>query len=79
MTDVFEVVDKTGRHIQQEHGDVRAEDVELALTAPTKVVGSDRDSSVAWFFRYNRSKMVSVKYINGGGYVITAYHVTRIP
>ena len=93
MAWLFEIPVKCGRavhlskdrwaHIQNDHGDVELVTIEQTLTTPTKIVQSDSDPTVQWYLRYMKNKrrdlMVSVKYLNGRGYVITAYHTTKIP
>jgi len=90
---IFAVVDKTGReihlskerwlHIRLEHPKITDyEEIENALKFPTKMVQSDRDVNVQWYYMYKKQKrnylMVSVKYLNGHGYVITAFHTNKI-
>ena len=92
MTHVLSVIDKTGRkihlskerwkHIKQLHFDVTIEDIELALTKPTTIMPSDRARDARWYYNYSKHSkiylMVSVKYLNGDGFVITAYYVDKI-
>jgi len=93
MLNVFEIIDKTGRkihlskerwrHIRMEHPEiVNSEDIEDAIRIPVKIISSDRDQNVGWYFKYNKIRRrylkVAVKYLNGGGYVITAHYTTKI-
>lgn len=90
---LFEVVDATGRtirlsqdhwaHIRIEHPEI-VEPGELVpvLTNPDKILPSDRDETVGWYFRYNKKKKrylkVSAKYLNGDGFVITAHYTAKL-
>ncbi len=92
MHAIFEIKDKTGRkirltkeqwgHIKQFHFNITVEDIESTLTKPTAIMSSDRDPEAKWYYRYNKNYknylMVSVKYLNGEGFVITAHHVDKI-
>ena len=93
MSHVFEVTDKTQRtirlskerwqHIRTEHPEItEAEELKQALTHPVKIIQSDRDSAVRWYFLYRKQRKryfkVSVKYLNGEGYIITAHYTAKI-
>lgn len=90
---VFEIVDKSGRkihlskerwaHIKMEHPHIiKPEEIEKVIVSPDKITDSDKDSNVKWCFLYNKLRKrylkVSVKYLNGEGYVITAHFTTKI-
>jgi len=91
---IFEVEDKSGRlihlskdrwnrHIKLIHPDVSdSEDIIKVLQNPDKILESDRDEAVRWYFLYNKQKKkylkISVKYLNGDGYVITAHYTRKI-
>jgi len=86
---VFEVTDKTGRkihlsrerwsHVRQEHPEiVYPEEVEKVLINPVKIISSDRDPKVRWYFLYNKQRKRYLKYLNGEGYVITAHYTVKI-
>ena len=90
---IFEVQDKTGRkirlpkdrwnHIRIEHPEIiEPEEIEQALINPIKILTSDRDPNVGWYYLYKKQRKrylkVSVKYLNGEGYVITAHYTTKI-
>lgn len=90
---IFEIQDKTGRkirltkrqwtHIRTEHPHiVNPQEVEKVIIAPDKILSSDRDQNVRWYFWYNKERKrylkVSVKYLNGEGYVITAHYTAKI-
>ena len=93
MDNIFEVVDKTGRkislskerwkHITIEHPEIsNYNDLINVIENPDKVLESDRDSKVRWYYSYNKKRKlyfkVSVKYLNGEGYVITAHYISKI-
>lgn len=94
MDYIFEVTDKSNRkihlskerwneHIRPIHPNIQDPD-ELIYTLenPDKVLESDRDESVRWYFSFNKQKRkylkVSVKYLNGEGYVITSHYTRKI-
>lgn len=93
MENIFEVIDKTGRkirlteeqwrHIKREHPEVNEEDIKLTLQNPLKII--DNEDSKYFYCQYLKHKKlpfryirVIVKYLNGGGFVITAYFVKNI-
>lgn len=93
MTDVFVVEDSFGKsvrltkerwaYINARHPDVSLEDLREGLRNPSSVRKSDNDpESVKWFYRFDKKKalylLVSVKYLNGEGFVITAYHTKKV-
>ena len=91
---IFEIEDKSGRlihlskerwnqHIRPLHPDIRdSEELMKALQNPDKIIESDRDEVVRWYFLYDKQKRkylkISVKYLNGDGYVITAHYTRKI-
>ncbi|HLC31393.1 MAG TPA: hypothetical protein VJK51_01890 [Candidatus Nanoarchaeia archaeon] len=90
---IFEVIDKTTRkikltqkswkHIRDEHPEIEdQEEIASALKIPNKILSSDRDESVAWYFFYKKERReylkVSVKYLNGEGFIITAHHTSKL-
>ncbi len=90
---IFEVVDKSGRrirltkerwkHIRLEHPEIEdSYEIEKVLKNPDKILESDRDESVGWYFTYNKKfgeyLKVAVKYLNGEGYVITAHYTAKL-
>ncbi len=94
MTIVFEVIDKTRRnirlteerwkHILQEHPTIQNfEEIKNVLINPIKITlsANDRDS-VRYYGQFVKDKkqylLVAVKYLNGQGFVITAYRVKKI-
>ncbi len=94
MDYIFEITDKSGRkihlskerwneHIRFFHPEIiEPEELIDVLKNPNKILESDRDESVRWYFLFNKQKRkflkVSVKYLNGDGYIITAYYTSKI-
>jgi hypothetical protein len=93
MSNIFEIQDKTGReihlseerwkHIRVEHPEIlNHEELKQILTKPDKITESDRDIKVGWYYLYNKQRKrflkISVKYLNGEGYIITAHYTTKI-
>ena len=93
MTFIFEIVDKTGRkihlskerlkHITQEHPEISSyiNDFESILKNPTKIVSYT--SEITYYYKYYKqvqSKyiLLLVKYLNGKGFIITAYFTKNI-
>ena len=65
-----------------EHSEVNdLTEIEDALIKPDILHESDYDENVSWYFKYNKKRkeylMVSVKYLNGTGYIITAYYTSK--
>lgn len=93
MGNVFVVEDKFGKrvrltrerwsYITTRHPDVsELEEVKEALKNPSSIRRSDRDSDVKWFYRFNKEEklylLVSVKYLNGKGFIITAHYTKKV-
>lgn len=93
MDYILEIFDKSQRkihlseerwkHIRKEHPKiVDVEQIKKVLIHPDKIIQSDRDPNVCWYYLFNKIKKrylkVSVKYLNGTGYVITAHYTTKI-
>ena len=93
MNYVFEVKDKIGRkihlskerwkHIRIEHPEIiEPEEIKRVLIDSNKLLKSNRDPNVRWYYFYNKKRKrylkVSVKYLNGEGFVITAHYTTKI-
>ncbi len=93
MEIIFEITDKSGRkihlskerwsHIRMEHPEItEPEEIKQILITPIKILESDRDPNVRWYYIYKKERKrylkVSVKYLNGEGYVITAHYTTKI-
>ena len=94
MTWIFEVEDKSGRkihlsderwkHIVNEHANLsdKIEDIKDTLANPLTIRRSKYDEKVRFYYKFykNLSKylLVSVKYLNGEGFVITAFYTSKI-
>jgi len=92
MTIIFEVIDKTGRkihlskerwsHITTKHTNMsdKLEDLKIALINPLIIVPHKYDITMRNYYLYYKLHkdylLVSVKYLNGEGYIATAF-VTR--
>ncbi len=87
---LFEVIDKTGRkirmtkerwkHIRIEHPLVEDEELRQTLINPLKIIQESKDKY--FYYQYFKHKdlphrylRVIVKYLNGAGFVISAYFV----
>ena len=90
---LFQIVDKffkkiyltkeRWRHISQEHPDIKnIEELEETLKNPVAVTVSDHDPDVKWFYRFIKKErlyiLVSVKYLNDEGFIITAHYTKKI-
>jgi hypothetical protein len=94
MENLFEVVDKTGRKIRLTekqwshiltHGDVgvgELENIKTALSNPSSLLVQDLDKNKGNYYLYQKERkrylLVVVKYLNGEGFVITAFYVKDI-
>ncbi len=72
-----------GEHIKPIHPEIQnPEEIEEVLKNPDIVNRSDRDENVRWYYKYNKQRKryfkVSVKYLNGKGYVITAHYTRKV-
>lgn len=74
-------------HINQEHPEVSdyLEEIKETLKNPTKIKEIDYDKDVRYFYRYYKNielsaknLLVIAKYLNGEGFIITAYFVRSI-
>lgn len=89
---VLEVIDKTGRtiglptdhwkHILAEHPGVSLTDIEEVLKQPLLIRPSDTDETVRKYYRFDKARRrylrALVKYLNGRGFIITAYRTCNI-
>jgi len=89
MIYLFEVIDKTGRkirlpverwkHIVQEHPYLQdVEEIKETVINPIKITLSKYDPEhVRYLYRFNKNLkkylMVAIKYLNGDGFIITAF------
>ncbi|MFH1917503.1 MAG: PBECR2 nuclease fold domain-containing protein [Nanoarchaeota archaeon] len=94
MDYVFEINDKSGRrihlskerwsHITIKHKDMsdKLEDIKKTLINPILIVAHRYDDAMRNYFLYYRLEgdylLVSVKYLNGEGFVATAFMTERI-
>lgn len=94
MSFVFEVTDKTGRkihltkerwsHITIKHPDManKLEEIKEALIKPTLIIQHKFDDSMRNYCKYYKYEkcylLVSVKYLNGEGYVATSFMTRKI-
>jgi len=73
-------------HIRKKHPEVEdLEDLEQTLKMPLKITDYSVDESVRYYYKYFKHRpssdnylLVLVKYLNGDGYVITAYFTDKI-
>ena len=94
MDKVFEIIDKTGRkiylsrerwkHITTEHSKVTIEHIEKTIVNPQKII-PHKDPVINDYYSYfknrkERSKYLKtvVKYLNGNGFIITAYFIRHM-
>ena len=75
------------KHIIHEHPDVanKLYEIEEVIKNPLKIRESKYDANVRFYYKYykdskQKSKyiLVAVKYLNGEGYIITSFYVTKI-
>jgi|SRR3989338_2550642 len=75
------------KHINQEHPELSdyLEEIKETLKNPTKAKEFDYGNDVIYFYKYYKSResaakylLVIVKYLNGKGFIITAYFVRNI-
>lgn len=59
--------------------------IEQTLQNPTAIRESTYDPNVRWYYSYDKKRkgaakffLVSVKYLNGHGYIITVFYTTKI-
>ncbi len=89
MDNVFEVIDKTGRkiylskerwkHITIEHSNVTMWHIEETIVNYQKIITNKDVNNYYAYFKDKKEKSkylkVVVKYLNGNGFIITAYFV----
>ena len=93
MTWIFEIEDKSGRKIHlsnerwshiQKHPDMsgQIEQIKETLTNPDKITEFEYDPDVRFYYRYYKDRkeylFISVKYLNGEGFIITSFHTDKI-
>jgi len=62
-----------------------AETIKQALARPTTIRYSEEDEKVSYFYKefkerkdFERYLLVAVKYLNGEGFIITAFYTNKI-
>lgn len=91
---IFEVIDKSGRNIRlskerwvhiQKHPEMtvgQIERIKETLTKPDKILNFEIDSTVHFYFKYYKDSreylFISVKYLNGEGFIITSFYTDKI-
>ncbi|MEK6868964.1 MAG: hypothetical protein AABX63_02165 [Nanoarchaeota archaeon] len=94
MDNIFEIEDKSGRkvhlsrerwqHIVNEHPNVAdtIEDIKDLLINPLTKKPSRYNEHVVFYYKFykelSKYLLVSVKYLNGNGYVITAFFIRKL-
>lgn len=94
MSSLFEITDKSGRiislskerwqHITKEHSRISdLDELRNTLVQPLKIKPSNYDPDcVRYYYSYNKKSrlylLVAVKYLNGHGFIITAYHLRKL-
>jgi len=94
MFNIFEIIDKTGRkirltkerwaHIAVKHPDLsdKVEEIKLALEKPTIILPHKYDNNKRNYHRYQKETqdylLVIVKYLNGEGYIATAFYASKL-
>lgn len=93
MSEIFTIKDRANRiirlnkkewrHIVREHPFITIEEIKETLLLPLIIKDSFYDQEgVKWYYRFNkvikRYTFVSVKYLNGDGFVITAFRTRKI-
>ena len=94
MENILEVIDKSGRkiHLSNErwkhilrHNDINfnhLEDIKSALIRPTYTILQAFDKTKGNYYLYNKQMkgylFVAVKYLNGEGFVLTAFFTKNI-
>ncbi len=94
MSDVFEVTDKSGRkirltkerwsHITTKHPDIagKEDDIKGLLEKPDLILHHEFNDNMRNYYKYDKQEkaylLVSVKYLNGKGFVATAFYTTKI-
>lgn len=90
---VFETKDKSGRSIYMtrerwthvlQHPEMmnQANNIMDALSQPDKVTRVFYDAAVRFYYKFNKERkkylFVSVKYLNGEGFIITSFYTDKI-
>ena len=91
---IFEITDKSKRnirltkerwkHINADHPEVAPllEEVKTTLQIPTKITSFEYDETIHHYYRHRKENadylQIVVKYLNGDGFIITAYLTKKI-
>ena len=94
MLNIFETTDKTGRnihlskerwtHIIINHPDMadKIEEVRLTVEKPTLILPHKYEDNMRNYYRYQKETrdylLVVVKYLNGEGYIATAFFTSKL-
>jgi len=93
MAFIFEIKDKTGRTIHltkerwahiQKHPEMvnQLENIKETLQKPDIIHEFEYDQQVRFYFRYYKEKreylFISIKYLNGNGFIITSFYTDKI-
>ena len=73
-------------YIRKKHPEVEThEEIEEGIKKSDKITFSDSDDTVHYFYKYYKNKKgklkflkTAVKYLNGEGFVVTAYYIGKI-
>lgn len=81
------VTNERWSHIASEHPIVadKIEDIKDTLAKPLTVTQSENDPNVRFYYRYYKNiklkakyLLVMVKFLNGGGFIITSFYTDKI-
>lgn len=93
MNRVFETKDKSGRNIYLtderwnhilKHAEMsnQVEQIKDALLHPDKITNVSYDPDVRFYYKYHKNRkeylFISVKYLNGEGYITTSFYTDKI-
>ena len=93
MARIFEAKDKSGRTIyltderwkhilKHQEMSNQTEQIKDTLLQPDKITEVDYDTDVRFYYRYYKDRkeylFVSVKYLNGEGFIITSFYTDKI-
>ncbi len=93
MIRLFEIKDRNGKiiyitnerwkHITSKHQDIsEIEKIKDTIFLPLIIKQDKLDENLYYYYRYDKIRkrymMVSVKYLNGEGYILTTFYTRRI-
>ena len=82
------LTDEQWEHITHDHPEISPyiEDMKEILINPTTITSFDYDEKIKYYYKYFKQRvspakylLTVVKYLNGDGFIITAYFVRKIP